>query len=317
MKKYLHFLKGYRTYLFILVPFLTMAFFWYTDPDRLPGHFAAPSTELRIQLFAWSLILVGVVYMLRKAFVWGDSKEAWSMIREGNVAAGLWAIGVCILTGLIFIGLCISSKADGPPDKSLPWLPVLQQEALQYWPGNPSLAVLAAQPEQETCPSLHSKGCWNPHTGFKTSREEGIGLGQITITSKYDNLAAARGLDSSLENWTYAKRYDGRFQLRAMILMDKGNFNRLKMVPDINQRNKMALSAYNGGLGGLLNDRRLCASIDGCDPNQWDENVELHSLKSKVKYKGYGKSFFEINREYPRNIYGFRADHYRQYFNES
>ncbi len=317
MQNLLRHLKGYRKWGLIIMPIMIIWLFWYLDPDRR-GKWFAPDTFLRLELLLWLLAPASLAYVLRKSLFHGDSREAWMLVKEGNVAGGLYLVAVGIFTGLVLIAFSvIIAKGETPPEKSLPWLPVLQQEASQYWPDNPSLAVLAAQPEQETCPSLHSKGCWNPHAGFKTSREEGIGLGQITITSKYDNLAAARTLDSSLHTWAYEQRYDGRRQLRAMILMDRASYKKLSMIQDKHQRNKMALSAYNGGLGGLLNDRRLCDSIDGCNPDMWDGNVELHSLKSHVKYKGYGKSFFEINREYPKNIYWFRADHYREYFNEN
>jgi membrane-bound lytic murein transglycosylase MltF len=72
----------------------------------------------------------------------------------------------------------------------------------------------------------------------------------------------------------------------------------------------MTLASYNGGRGGLTNDRRMCAASPGCDPSRWFGNVERTSRKAKTAAKGYGKSFFETNREYPRNILLLRRVRY-------
>jgi len=64
----------------------------------------------------------------------------------------------------------------------------------------------------------------------------------------------------------------------------------------------MAFAAYNGGGGGLASDRRACAGTHGCDPGKWFGNVERTSLKAKAAVPGYGQSFFQINRDYVRNI---------------
>jgi hypothetical protein len=78
----------------------------------------------------------------------------------------------------------------------------------------------------------------------------------------------------------------------------------------------MAFSAFIGGLGGVLWDRRLCSSVPGCDPNQWFGHVEHHSTKAKAAVAGYGKSFFEINREYVRNVMIVRRPKYAVYLGE-
>lgn len=49
-----------------------------------------------------------------------------------------------------------------------------------------------------------------------------------------------------------------------------------------------------------MKDRTLCIYTKGCDPTKWWDNVERTSNKSKVPVKGYGMSFFDINREYVR-----------------
>jgi membrane-bound lytic murein transglycosylase MltF len=99
-------------------------------------------------------------------------------------------------------------------------------------------------------------------------------------------------------------------QLRALLLMDLRNWKALTDVPDKNERLAMALVAYNGGLGGLNQDRVACSGTKGCDRTKWWGNVEYTSLKQKTAVAGYGKSFFEVNREYPQNIIFVRRVRY-------
>lgn len=285
---------------------------WYlvTDPD------GGAETVGRLQWLAWLVVVAVPVYLTRKALMPGDSKALLRSAREGNTAAAVAWLGMAILTGLLFLAFASVARAAGPPECALPLLPVLQQEAAAHWPEASSVAALAGQVEQETCPSLTHRKCWNPRTELKTGREYGFGLGQLTVTKRFDNFAAARKLDLTLRDWQWRDRYDARRQLRAMILMNRGNYRRLALVETPRERLAMALAAYNGGMGGVLSDRRVCASVEGCNPDLWFGHVERHSLKAKVAARGYGKSFFEINREYPRNILGFRRQHYAGWFGE-
>ena len=73
----------------------------------------------------------------------------------------------------------------------------------------------------------------------------------------------------------------------------------------------MMFACYNGGAGGLKSDRLVCRNTRGCDPTRWWRNVELTSNKSRQAWQGYGKSAFEINREYPRLIFTVREPRYR------
>jgi len=70
-------------------------------------------------------------------------------------------------------------------------------------------------------------------------------------------------------------------------------------------------SAYNGGFGGVLKDRVLCSKTPGCDSSKWLGNVENTSFRSRTSVKGYGQSFFDINRGYVRNIMVVRSPKYR------
>jgi hypothetical protein len=290
-----------RAMVFWVAALAVVGWYYLNDPD------GGRDTVLRLQWLAWVIVVAGPVYILRRALMDGArSLAAFKKALEDPVGAGIAFCGLCILTGLLFLALVGQANGAEIPERAKLYMPVLNEEVTKYWP-EAEVATLAGQVEQETCPSLVHKKCWNPNTELKTSREYGFGLGQLTVTKKYDNFAAARGLDQSLVDWKWEDRYDARRQLRTMVLMDRAAWVRLKGVTD---RMEMTLAAYNGGLGGVLADRRLCASIPGCDPNKWWGNVELHSMKSRVKPREYGKSFFEINREYPRNVMGFRRERY-------
>jgi hypothetical protein len=202
--------------------------------------------------------------------------------------------------------------ADLPP-ASLQYLPVLAAEVCAHWPTAP-LPYLAAQVEQETCYSKTHRKCWNPRAELKTQREYGFGLGQLTVTERFNTFEDVQKLDTSLRGWGWAERYDPRMQLRALVVLDRQHFRNLPQGVLHTEKLPMFLSAYNGGMGGLLNDRRLCAATPPCDPNRWWGNVERTSFKAKVKVTGYGKSFYEINREYVSNIVFHRVPAYKEYF---
>lgn len=301
-----------RFVMFWLLAVFVIAWYYFTDPD------GGQDTIIRLQWLAWMFVISGPVYLLRRAFF--DkvrSKEAYDEAMKGNIAAGLVFLGLAIFAGLLFFAFAIrAAGASELPARAYQYIPVLIQEQQAHWPDMPLVSSLPAQVEQETCPSLTSSKCWNPRAELKTSREYGFGLGQLTVTDRFDNFAEARKLDSSLRDWAWEDRYDVRRQLRAMVLMDRGHYRSLRQVPDPFERLAMAFSAYNGGLGGVLTDRRLCSSVPGCDPNKWFGHVEHHSTKAKAAVAGYGKSFFEINREYVRNILIVRRPKYAAYLGQ-
>ena len=286
--------------------------YWLTDPDN------GAETVARLQWAAWLVVFSGPVYLLRRALMDGArGREAFRRAMDSSVGAGLIYLTLGLVTSALVLAFAMRGYAAELPPLAYKHLPALILEQQAHWPDVPIRSVLAAQVEQETCPSLKSSKCWNPRTELKTSREYGFGLGQLTITSRFDNFVEARKLHSSLRDWKFEDRYDPARQLRTMILMNKSGYNRLSQVKSRVERLAMALSQYNGGFGGLSSDRRLCAQIEGCDPGKWFGNVELHSLKSKVASKGYGKSFFEINREYVRNIFYVRRVKYASCFQEA
>ncbi len=233
-------------------------------------------------------------------------------------AAGLVFLGVCIVIAAIILAMRPAQAAE-PPAAALPYLATLQAQQRTYWPDMPAPSVLAAQVEQETCITLKHRSCWNPRAELKTPREYGFGLGQVTVTARFNVHTELRQQYASLDAWTWENRYDPVYQLRALVLKDRGNFqhNILKNAATAIDRLAFMLSAYNGGLGGIAADRRVCKAKPGCDAGRWFGHVEETSYKARLSVPGYGKSFFTINREYVRNVLLVRRDRYRAAMGET
>lgn len=232
-----------------------------------------------------------------------------------------------LLTGAI-IALMASCQAapafSAPvPRQAVPLLPVLVEQQRVIWPEAPEPWFLAGQIEQESCLSLTHSKCWNPRAELRTSRENGIGLGQFTRayradgSIRFDTISNLARTYKSLRGWSWETRYDARYQLIALVEMDKGIYQRQRDTANDLERLKFTLSAYNGGETGLLQDRRLCANTKGCDPARWTGNVAQYSLKSRRPQSGYGQSFFHINREYVANVLEVRRSKYEPYFRGS
>jgi len=228
--------------------------------------------------------------------------------RRGPHPAALlpaWVAGLAIAT---------HARADTLPPNALKYAPTLVQEQQQRWTASPQPDTMAGQVEQETCISLKSPGCWNPHTELKTSREYGFGLGQVTVTSSFNAFNEERALDPSLKNWQWNDRFDPQMQLRGLVLKDRQLYQLVQGAATDDDRLAFAYAAYNGGMGGVLSDRRVCAATPGCDSTRWFGQVEHTSLKARAAVSGYGQSFFDINRGYVHNILLVRSGKYQTFF---
>lgn len=190
------------------------------------------------------------------------------------------------------------------------YIPVLVEEVCQNWPELPYPYYIGAQIEQETCISLKSKRCWSPNAELKTSREYGFGLGQLTVTQRFNNFNAAHNLASSLASWKWESRFDAPYQLRTLVLMNMALYLNFNTAATTKDQMAFMFASYNGGMAGTLNDSKMCGATKGCDKTRWFNNVEKTSLKTRIKLQGYGKSFFDINREYVYNIIKVRFVRY-------
>jgi len=227
---------------------------------------------------------------------------------------------IVIATGVLATG----AARPNPVGQSRPtytlneqkYLPALERELGIHWPDVLVRSYFAAQIRQETCASLTHRKCWSPEAELKTSREYGFGLGQLTVTPRFDNFREAKKLHTSLSDWEWENRYNAAYQLRTMILMNRFNYGKVDWAYDHTERFAFSFAAYNGGLGGVLSDRSVCRASDICDESRWFGHVERHSKKAKLAASGYGKSFFDINREYVRRVMLEYPSRYSFYFGE-
>jgi len=237
-----------------------------------------------------------------------DAQAAADAAMGGNSGAGLVYLGRCVLAAVVLMLVVTASRAGEPPAAAVALLPVLKAEQSYYWPAMPLPSALGAQVEQETGP-CPGRQCWSPRAELKTSREQGVGLGQLTRAftasgaTRFDALAEiVRSNPQALAGLSWQNRYDPQLQLRALVLKDLQGFSLVLSASSPVDRLAMAFAAYNGGGGGLASDRRACAGTHGCDPGRWFGNVERTSLKAKAVVPGYGQSFFLINRSYVQNV---------------
>lgn len=268
---------------------------------------------------ALAMFGVALAHVLRRLlFPYVDMGALSHKASNSAEGAGLVFLGISLALASFILLLGNVVHAAPLPANAVAYLPLLQDEQAAHWPGAPLRSAMAAQVEQETCISLISKRCWSPRAELKTSREQGVGLGQITRTSRFDALAELkRAYPSQLREWSWQDNlYDPRYQLRGLVLKNKQNFGLIKQASSPSDRLAMAYSAYNGGMGGLLSDRQLCRGTAGCNSGMWFGNVEHTSLKAKRVTTGYGKSFFEINREYVTNVLVVRRVRYAEYFGD-
>jgi hypothetical protein len=201
------------------------------------------------------------------------------------------------------------------------YLPMLMSVTAAQWPTAHEPWVMAAQVEKESCISLNHRKCWSPMSELKTSRENGIGLGQFTRaynangSIRFDKIAELREANPvALAGWNWDSRYDASYQLKGLVLANSKSYSKFnKLAASPMDAWRFTLAGYNGGDGSVMQSRLMCASNIGCNKSVWYGNVELHSNKSRAKWKGYGESAFDINRGYVRKIEA-RSPYYKQHW---
>lgn len=295
-----------------------------TDPDR-----GAATRDMLQNLAAVWIAVVAAHFVRKTLFDYINLKEHAESAGRGNVGSGLVVLAVVLFTAVC--ALLFSSRAHAAdvktyvPAGAVHYCPVLLEQQGQMWPAHPDPAALCALVEQESCTSLTSAKCWSPVSRLKTDREEGAGFGQITRafnpdgSIRFDALAAARSLDDGLAGWSWANVYQRPdLQLRAIVAMNRDCARRLsQLVSDPAQVLRFCDAAYNGGYGGMMQERRACAQRAGCDPQVWFGNVSEVCLKSKTRWKGYGQSACDINRGHVHYVFNVRHDKYQRFVPEA
>ena len=150
---------------------------------------------------------------------------------------------------------------------------------------------------------------WDPRAELKTSREYGFGLGQMTKAwrssgkVRFNKFKEAKKKYKELRDWEWGNRWDVNKQLIFIFKEDYMLYKKFyNYSDDLITRYSLMLSAYNGGTTLLLREIRYCKQDKACNANLWFCNIATKAARSTKKYKGYGKSFFDINGEYPKYI---------------
>ena len=290
-----------------------------TDPDR------GISTGLLLLGLVTPVIAVAFAHIARKGlFDYIDMQTFANKAKETPVGAGLVFVGLCIvisaLLGLFGRAAHAQDVATYIPPQAKALLPVLAGEMNTHWADHPRREVVPALIEHESCISLKHSRCWQPTSRLKTPREEGAGLGQLTRawrpdgTLRFDALAEMRDSHPALREMDWATIYQRpELQMRGVVLKLKGDFASLRGVTDQRERLAFVDAAYNGGLGGVQNERRACQVTAGCDPQQWFGHVETKCLKSKQPLYA-GRSACDINRHHVKDVIVVRAPKYAPVF---
>jgi hypothetical protein len=179
------------------------------------------------------------------------------------------------------------------PKNAYSLLPTLRIEVSEAFPDTTIPEYFGGLIEHESCISLTHSRCWSPTSALDTPRELGIGLGQITKaynpdgSIRFDSLSDLRTAhmqELSELSWSNVRQRPD-LQMRAILLMTKDNRKSFWQVKDEVQRAKMGDAAYNAGGGRIAKKRLQCSLTKGCDPQQWDDNVELINVTgTKVLY---------------------------------
>ena len=211
------------------------------------------------------------------------------------------------------------------PKRAPQYILTIAAEEKQFFPEIPAHHYIPGLIEQESCITLTHSRCFNPTSELKTSREQGVGLGQLTRafrvdgSTRFDSLKDLRNQHSeelSELNWNNIRERPD-LQIRSIMLMSRDNYKRLSKIKDPMERLKMSDAAYNAGLGRVIKDRTKCSLTAGCDPQVWDDNVEMTCTASHTPIAMYGnKSPCRINREHVYNVFELRMPKYLQFYND-
>lgn len=220
---------------------------------------------------------------------------------------------------LLVLGLLAFSLANAQiPPGATTLMPVVRAETSRLWPSVPHSGYIGGLIEHESCITLTHSRCWSPRSRFRTPKEEGGGVGQLTRafnpdgTIRFDSLSDIRRRHpSELGELSWSSLYTRPdLQIRAVLLMSRENYKATSaMAANPMQALMFADAAYNGGLRGLQRERAACGLSSTCNPGVWVGNVERYCLKSKSPLYA-GRSACDINRHHVSDVMK-RAERYK------
>ncbi|MBV4522174.1 transglycosylase SLT domain-containing protein [Pseudomonas sp. SWRI74] len=184
-------------------------------------------------------------------------------------------IGAASLATLVGMAACVPAHAEIPVQAER-YRRDLTRIAQAEWGLDAPVATFAAQ--------IHQESRWR----FDAKSPVGAqGLGQVmptTATWLAELFPKALGK---------VEPYNPVWSMQALVSYDRWLATRIQARSPCEQ-GALILSAYNGGLGWVIRDRKL-ASAKGADPLTWFNSVERHNA-------GRSASNFKENRQYPQLI---------------
>ena len=211
---------------------------------------------------------------------------------------------------LLLISTVAFAEVDFIPPQAFKYKDIIHSELDLYFSELYDYNYIPSLTEHESCITLKHIRCFNSLSRLKTAREEGAGLGQVTRAYNTDGTIRFDALSDMAKRYRQELR-DAKWetiyqrpdiQIRVMILMLKESYNKLYTIQNPEFRMHMVDAAYNGGLGGVLKERRACGLSQNCNPNIWFNNVEKYCLKSKKVLYGT-RSACDINRHHVKDVF--------------
>lgn len=282
------------------------ALLW-TDPDS-----NVLTTRMMMLAMVSPVIAIALAHVYRKVlhdYPEADMQALFRKAGESPTGAGLALVALSMVLSALLGLFSPRANAQGVHPRAMVLSPMLNAEIDAHWPAVPRRAYVPALISHESCITYTHSRCWSPTSRLKTQREEGAGLGQLTRawradgSLRFDALSEMRERHPALRELNWATIYEQpELQIRALILKSRDNFTTLRMVNDLIQRLAMTDAAYNGGIVGVLSERRACGMAGNCDPQQWWGNVERMCLKSKAPLYG-NRSACDINRHHVKDVW--------------
>lgn len=172
--------------------------------------------------------------------------------------------------------LSISNGHAQIPERAYQYRTVLRAEIQRVWGMHLPEDIFAI-----SAGTIHQESAWNPRAESAYAK----GLTQFTPAT----FADMRRIDPSIS----ADIWNPQAAIRAMAVYHKRLYSNFRVPEERLNRWAFTLSAYNGGLGWVWKDQKLC--VTPCNPNLWFGNVE-------TKNSGRAAVFFKENRGYPDKI---------------
>lgn len=209
----------------------------------------------------------------------------------------MWCLGTAAILLLFF---STGVAAETTVQRFLKYRTEYKAVVAEHWQTMPMQHIPCGKIEQESW--------WKPGAELKTSREYGFGLGQITITPRFNNFEEAKKL-KPLKSWAWEDRYNVKYQLTYSVLTDKANFKFLEPKFLTNKETWAAtLVAYNAGMGTVL-QRRTQAQKMGLNHSVWFGGLDKAFLSYENKLL-YNRNLGLMRNDYPVLVFK-KAEKYK------